>query len=105
MEEKYTIAELCKEMKKFVAERDWDQYHTPKNLAMSITIEAAELMEHFQWLNNERSIELLKNPLERSKVVDELADIFLYCLSFVNILEFIFSAIIIRIHIRMVFAR
>lgn len=94
MEEKYTITVLCKEMKKFVAERNWDQYHTPKNLAMSITIEAAELMEHFQWLNNEQSIELLKNSYERSKVVDELADIFLYCLSFVNILDIDMSSAI-----------
>ena len=54
---------------------------------VSITIEAAELMERFQWLNEEQSRELLNDSSERDQVVDELADIFLYCISFINIFE------------------
>ena len=87
MENKITIEELCTEMRKFVAERNWEQFHTPKNLAMSITIEAAELMEHFQWLTNEQSTELIGNQPGRSMVIDELADIMLYCISLINILD------------------
>jgi len=87
MENKTTIDELCREMRQFVTERNWEQYHTPKNLAMSITIEAAELMEHFQWLTNDQSIELVSDQPERNKVIDELADILLYCISFINILD------------------
>ena len=87
MEHKTTIDELCREMRQFVAERNWEQYHTPKNLAMSIMIEAAELMEHFQWLNNEQSVELIEGQPGRSMVIDELADILLYCISFINILD------------------
>ena len=87
MEHKTTIDELCREMRQFVAERNWEQYHTPKNLAMSITIEAAELMEHFQWLNNEQSVEHIEGQPGRSMVIDELADILLYCISFINILD------------------
>jgi NTP pyrophosphatase (non-canonical NTP hydrolase) len=87
MDNKTTIDELCKEMGKFVAERNWEHYHTPKNLAMSINIEAAELMEHFQWLDNEQSVELVNSQPDRSMVIDELSDIFLYCISFINILD------------------
>ena len=87
MEHKITIDELCKEMRQFVAERNWEQYPTPKNLTVSISIETAELMEHFQWLNNEQSIELIKSQPGRGQVTDELADIFLYCISFINILD------------------
>ena len=87
MEHKTTIDELCREMRQFMAERNWEQYHTPKNLTMSITIEAAELMEHFQWLNNEQSVEHIEGQPGRSMVIDELADILLYCISFINILD------------------
>ena len=50
-----TVAQLRQIVDAFVAERDWGQFHTPKNLAMSLAIEAAELMEHFQWLTPEQS--------------------------------------------------
>ena len=50
-----TIAELRQLVASFVAERDWNQFHSPKNLSMSLAIEAAELMEHFQWLTIDQS--------------------------------------------------
>jgi dCTP diphosphatase len=87
MEQPTTIEDLCSEMHQFVTERHWERYHTPKNLAMSITIEAAELMEHFQWLTQEQSVDLITEDPGRSEVIDELADILLYFLSFVHILD------------------
>jgi NTP pyrophosphatase (non-canonical NTP hydrolase) len=62
--------ELLSALKRCVAERDWQQFHTPENLAKSISIEAAELLEFFQW----------SEPLDLSEVSDELADVITYCL-------------------------
>jgi NTP pyrophosphatase (non-canonical NTP hydrolase) len=60
----------------FAAERDWDQFHTPKNLAMALSVEAAELLEHFQWLTAEQSQTLDRTTLAR--VREEMADVLLY---------------------------
>lgn len=62
--------ELKKELIKFQTERDWKKFHTPENLAKSISIEAAELLEHFQW----------GKEYDISEVADELADVFNYCI-------------------------
>ena len=67
-----TIQKLKERLKKFVDERDWKQYHSPKSLSMSIAIEAAELMEKFQWVDNKDSIDLLKDE-EKIKDIDKLA--------------------------------
>ena len=79
-----TLGDLRHAVHDFVAERDWYQYHTPKNLAMSIAIEAAEIMEHFQWLSLEESRSMLDDERVRAEVADELADVLIYCLSFAN---------------------
>jgi NTP pyrophosphatase (non-canonical NTP hydrolase) len=71
----------------FVASRDWQPYHTPKNLSISIAIESAELMEHFQWLTPEASLAALDDPATRSEIADELADVVIYCLSMSNTCE------------------
>jgi NTP pyrophosphatase (non-canonical NTP hydrolase) len=63
-------------MRAFVAERDWAQFHSPKNLAMALSVEAAELVEHFQWLTEEQSRTL--DAAARAPVADELADVLLY---------------------------
>jgi len=60
----------------FAAERDWDQFHSPKNLSMALIAECAELVEHFQWLDEEQSQTLEPNKLQA--VTHELADIFIY---------------------------
>lgn len=73
-----TIEKFQQQLIAFAKERDWEQFHAPKNLSMAISIEAAELMEHFQWLSEEQSRNL--EPETRSKVEDEVADIFLYTL-------------------------
>jgi NTP pyrophosphatase (non-canonical NTP hydrolase) len=88
------IDELRSNVQKFISERNWDRYHTPKNLAMSIAIEAAELMEHFQWLTDTQSIEILQDDDACAQVVDELADIMIYCLSLVNKIDIDISAAI-----------
>ncbi|PLY01270.1 MAG: NTP pyrophosphohydrolase [Desulfuromonas sp.] len=79
-----TLQELKDRMATFVRERDWEQFHTPKNLSMSIAIEAAELMEHFQWLTVEQSKNLDDEAL--SDIGEELADIVIYSLSLSNYL-------------------
>lgn len=79
-----TMGALREAVQKFVSARNWEVYHTPKNLASSIAIEAAEIMEHFQWLTMEESNMLMKDKDARVEVADELADVMIYCLSFAN---------------------
>ncbi len=86
------IADLRKLMAAFVADRDWQRYHDAKNLSMSIAIEAAELMEHFQWVRTEELPALLAGDAERASIADEVADIACYLLSLVNALDLDLSA-------------
>ncbi len=81
-----TIEMLRERVRAFVAEREWQKYHTPKNLAMSLAIEAAELMEHFQWLDPAESHELARSAHAVAAVADELADVLCYALSLANAL-------------------
>lgn len=82
-----TLQEIKARIKQFIKERDWEQYHSPKNLSMSIAIESAELMEHFQWLTIGESHKLLKEKKKRIEIEDELADIAIYVLDFCNLFE------------------
>jgi dCTP diphosphatase len=84
MDDTTTIGELRTAVAQFVSARDWDQFHTPKNLAISIAIEAAEIMEHFQWSSLEQAAALVTDDDARAEVADELADVLIYCLSFAN---------------------
>ena len=79
-----TIADLRKQMAAFVAARDWQKFHRPKNLTMSLAIEAAELMEHFQWLTHAQADKLLADGLARKEVADEMADVLSFLLSLAN---------------------
>ena len=80
-----TIGELSSLVADFISRRDWNKYHTPKNLAMSISIEAAEIMELFQWVTNEEASENVQNdPSVKIALEDELADVMIYCLSMAN---------------------
>ena len=78
MTEKPSLADLQQRLKAFAEERDWEQFHAPKNLVMALTVEAAELVEHFQWLTAEQSEELPDDT--RHEVALEMADIFIYLL-------------------------
>ncbi len=82
-----TISELRKQIDQFVSARDWHQFHSPKNLSMSLAIEAAELMEHFQWLTIEQSRAVKTQPEKLSNVADELADVLCYALALANELQ------------------
>ena len=79
-----TIHELREAVAAFVDERDWRQFHDPKNLAMSIAIEAAELMEHFQWLRTDQVQPGQLPAEERAQFAEELADVLCFALSFAN---------------------
>ena len=70
------LGELATRLARFAAERDWDQFHSPKNLAMALAVEASELLEVFQWLTEEQSRAL--DPKAQAKATEEIADILLY---------------------------
>src|SRR5262249_37093272 len=70
-----TVGELKEAVCRFVAERHWGPYHSPKNLAMALAVEAAELMEPFLWLGAEESRRLADDPQRRAELADELADV------------------------------
>lgn len=86
-DEKTTVADLKTLLKTFVTERDWDQFHSPKNLSMSLAIEVAELMEHFQWITVDVSREIVHDPAHRENIADELADCLSYILALANTAE------------------
>jgi dCTP diphosphatase len=82
-----SIAVVQKAVRHFRDARDWRQFHSPKNLSMSIAIEAAELMEHFQWLTTEEATTLVQeDPEVKKTITEELADVLIYCLSLADIL-------------------
>ena len=82
-----TVAQLRQIVERFVDQRDWAVFHNPKNLAMSISIEAAELMEHFQWLSAEQAYEAAEIQEKREEIADEMSDILAYLLAMANRLD------------------
>jgi dCTP diphosphatase len=82
-----TVGDLRRAVGDFVNERDWSQFHSPKNLSMAIAIETAELMEHFQWLSTEEAIAVRESPAEMQQIREELADIMCFSLSLANALD------------------
>jgi dCTP diphosphatase len=71
-------------LRAFCAERDWHRFHTPKNLVMALSVEAAELVEHFQWATPEESLDL--SPEKRAEVADEIADVLIYLTELADVL-------------------
>ena len=71
-----SLQHLAQQLRQFAAERDWEQFHSPKNLAMALSVEVAEIAEHFQWLTEEQSREL--DAAKRDEVAHELADALIY---------------------------
>lgn len=80
-----TIKEITEKIKKFNDERNWEPYHSPKNLAMSVAIEAAEVMEHFQWLTTEEA--RLYGKEHKEEVGEEIADVAIYLFELARVLE------------------
>ncbi len=79
-----TLTELKTRLLAFVRERDWEQFHAPKNLSMALAAEAGELMEHFLWTTPEASHAIAAEPAKRQKIAEELADVVIYALEFAN---------------------
>ncbi len=82
-----SVEDLKIAVRTFIHERDWEKYHNPKDLAESICIEAAELLQLFQWIESEESMGFKTDPSKLTRVKEELADVVICCLSMVNALE------------------
>ncbi len=82
-----TVQQLRSAMAQFVRERDWEQFHSPKNLAMGLAVEVAELMDHFLWIDSEPSRRVAEDPAERGEIADEMADVACYLLALSNTLN------------------
>ena len=80
------IEQLTTAIREFARERDWERFHTPKNLAMALSVEVAELVELFQWLTPEESTALVETPEGRAAIEDEIADIAIYLLRLADVL-------------------
>ncbi len=81
---KTTVQELKTIVENFIRDREWQQFHSPKNLAMAIAVEAAELMDIFKWQTSDATSEGLEDAEIRVQTEDELADILVYALAFAN---------------------
>jgi len=90
------LSDLRRRIAEFAAAREWEQFHTPKNLSMSIAIEAAELMEHFQWLSNRDSQAAVEQAERRDEIADELADVVIYILELANVMELDVSSAVLK---------
>jgi NTP pyrophosphatase (non-canonical NTP hydrolase) len=87
LDDEITVGRLRQAVADFTDAREWRPFHSPKNLSMSIAIEAAELMERFQWLSLSEAEEAVTDSVEKAAVAEELADVLVYCLSLCNVLE------------------
>jgi dCTP diphosphatase len=87
-----TLSDLKALVRQFAEERAWQPFHSPKNLAMGVAVEAAELMECFLWLDLPASFEAAKDPKQREAIADEMADVFCYLLNLSNVLGIDLSA-------------
>ncbi|MDT0611435.1 nucleotide pyrophosphohydrolase [Streptomyces lancefieldiae] len=81
------LAALRRRLAEFAAARNWQPYHTPKNLAAALSVEAAELVEIFQWLTPEQSARVMTDPDTAHRVRDEVADVLAYLLQFCEVLD------------------
>lgn len=89
-----TVAALRERVLAFARERDWEQFHSPKNLSMALAAEAGELMEHFLWTDSAASGEVARDPAKREKIADEIADVVIYALEFANVTQLDLAAAI-----------
>ncbi|MFE9254229.1 nucleotide pyrophosphohydrolase [Streptomyces sp. NPDC006879] len=81
-----TVEALQRRLAEFAAARAWEPYHTPKNLAVALSVEASELVEIFQWLTPEESARVMADPESAHRVADEVADVLAYLLQFCEVL-------------------
>jgi NTP pyrophosphatase (non-canonical NTP hydrolase) len=81
------ITKLKNKIEYFASERDWNQFHTPKNLAMALSVEASELVEIFQWLTQEESLNVSKDTKLKERVAEEVSDVLTYAIRLCDILN------------------
>ena len=81
------IKSVQKTLQEFAQVRDWEQFHSPKNIATALAVEAAELLEPFQWLKEEDSRRLKEKPDDYAQVVEETADVMIYLLRLADLLD------------------
>jgi dCTP diphosphatase len=79
------LNQLILDVRQFAQDRDWERYHTPKNLCMAMSVEMAELVEHFQWATAEESQQL--DAAKRAAVEQEMADVMLYMIRLADVLN------------------
>lgn len=82
-----SLAELSTRLRAFAAARDWEQFHTPKNLAMALSGEAGELLSLFQWLTPEQAAQAMSDPELAANVEDEIADVLIYLVRLADVLD------------------
>ena len=80
------IPKIQARLEEFALERDWDQYHSPKNLSMALSVEASELMEIFQWVGSEESRKVVDHPDKLGQVEAEIADICIYAIGLAGVI-------------------
>ena len=83
--QKSDISRLQVAITRFAAERDWHQFHDPKNLSMAIAVEAGELMDHFRWVRNDDALKVFDDPRTRAEVESEAADVMILLLEFATV--------------------
>lgn len=81
------VDQIQQRLRAFAHERDWDQFHTPKNLATALSVEAAELLEIFQWLTDEQSLAIKTDDQRMAMVSQEIADVMMYLLRLADVLS------------------
>src|SRR5438093_11232490 len=81
-----TILKMKKQVCEVMDSRDWLRYVTPRSLSISISVEGAELLEHFQWKTDEQMREVLLDRARKTQISEELADVLIYCLGFSDVL-------------------
>ncbi len=79
------MGDLKRHVLAFARDREWERFHSPKNLSMALAGEAAELMEHFLWMESAESLRALEEDARRRAVAEELADVVIYALEFANV--------------------
>ncbi len=80
-----TLDALLAAIRQFVAARDWQQFHSPKNLASAVAVEAGELLGHFRWLSTEESLAVVRDPAKRERIASEIADVLILTLELADV--------------------
>ena len=96
MQQASDIARLQEQILAFAAEREWQQFHDPKNLAMAVAVEAGELMDHFRWVSNAESMHALDDATTRAGVEEEAADVMILLLEFAAVAKIDITAAVER---------